>query len=398
MVDLMKYVDAEGAVTLCQELIRIPSPIGDEKKVALFIADYMRKIGMTDVQLVEGDKGRPNVLGRIQGSGKGRSLNFYGHMDSEYVGERSFWRVDPYGGEIIEGKLYGRASKDMRAGIAAFLKAAEAILKSGIKLKGDLQLTFCVDEETAKDRGLGFMVENGYVKTTASVQSETYSFGDIMVADAGFLWLEIKTKGASVHCQLDSDRKMGINAVEKMAGIIMALRDITLEYEEHPLFKGMRPVITPGTTIASRVGEHPNVVPEVCTATVDIRLLPGQKADDALAAVQKVILELQGEDKDLRAEIREIGRRESNEIPLDDPIIKIAAERFEQITGKKASVVGHEMTSDNFWLRCAGISAIHFGPGNLTAHKPNEHIDLEEIKQATKIYALVAMEYLGVEA
>lgn len=397
MDEILHYVDEEGAVTLCQELVRIPSPIGSEKRIAEFIADYMKKIGLTDVQLVEGEKDRPNVVGKILGSGKGRSLNFYGHMDSEYVGERSFWTHEPYGAEIVDGKLYGRASKDMRAGIAAFLKAAEAIIKSGVKLKGDLQLTFCVDEETAKDKGLGYMVQNGYVKTDASVQSETYSFGDIMVADAGFLWLEIRTEGASVHCQLDSDRKMGVNAVEKMAKIIMALKDLGLDYAEHPLFKGMRPAITPGTTIASRVGEHPNVVPEVCMATVDIRLLPGQKADDAMAAVQKVIAGLQKDDNELKATIREIGRREPNEIPLDDPVIKISAKNFEKIAGKQARVVGHEMTSDNFWLRSAGIHAIHFGPGNLTAHKPNEYIDIIEIKQATKIYALVALEYLGTE-
>jgi succinyl-diaminopimelate desuccinylase len=255
-----------------------------------------------------------------------------------------------------------------------------------------------VDEETAKDRGLGFMVKNGYVNADASIQSETYSFGDIMVADAGFLWLKITSQGASVHCQLDSERKLGVNAVEKMAKIILALNDIKLDFSEHPLFKGMRPAITPGTTIGSRVGEHPNVVPEICTATVDIRLLPGMQADDALAAVESAVGKLQQEDPDLKASIKEIGRREPNEIPLDDPVISISAKYFKKITGREARVVGHEMTSDNFWLRKAGIHGIHFGPGNLTAHKPNEYIDIEEIKQAARIYTLVALEYIGIDA
>jgi succinyl-diaminopimelate desuccinylase len=398
MDEVLKSLDEDGVVTLCQELVRIPSPIGDEKKVAEFIADTMKKIGLADVQLVEGDPGRPNVVGKIPGSGKGPSLNFYGHIDSEYVGERSFWDVDPYGGEIKDGRLYGRAAKDMRGGIAAFLKTAEAIVKSGVKLKGDLQLTFCVDEETAKDRGLGYMVKNGYVNADASIQSETYSFGDIMVADAGFLWLKITSQGASVHCQLDSERKLGVNAVEKMAKIILALNDIKLDFSEHPLFKGMRPAITPGTTIGSRVGEHPNVVPEICKATVDIRLLPGMQADDALAAVEGAIAKLKQGDPDLKALIKEIGRREPNEIPLDDPVISISAKYFKKITGREAQVVGHEMTSDNFWLRRAGIHGIHFGPGNLTAHKPNEYIDIEEIKQAARIYTLVALEYIGIDA
>jgi succinyl-diaminopimelate desuccinylase len=196
---------------------------------------------------------------------------------------------------------------------------------------------------------------------------------------------------------LDSERKLGVNAVEKMAKIILALNDIKLDFSEHPLFKGMQPAITPGTTIAGRVGEHPNVVPEICKATVDIRLLPGMQADDALAAVQDAIAKLRQEDPDLKAAIKEIGRREPNEIPLDDPVISISAKYFKKITGRKARVVGHEMTSDNFWLRKAGIHGIHFGPGNLTAHKPNEYIDIEEIKQAARIYTLVALEYIGVD-
>lgn len=397
MDDILKHIDEKKMIALAQELVRIPSPIGSEKQMAEFLAEYMKKIGIQDVQLVEGDKDRPNVIGRICGTGKGRSLNFYGHIDSEYVGERDFWTVDPYGGEVKDGKLYGRASKDMKGGIACQLTAAEAILKNGVQLKGDLQLTYCVDEETAKTKGLGYMVKNGYVKASASVQAETYSFGDIMIADAGFLWLDIKTEGASVHCQLDSARKIGINAVEKMAKIILALKDLKLPYEEHPLFKGMRPVVTPGTTIASRVGEHPNVVPEVCRATVDIRLVPGQKADDAKEAVLQTVSSLQKEDRDLKAKVFEIGRREPTEIPLDDPIVQITAKWFEKITGQKPRIVGHEMTSDNFWLRTAGIHGIHFGPGNLMAHKPNEYIDIEEMKRATKIYTLIALEYIGVE-
>ena len=82
MDEVLKSLDEDGVVTLCQELVRIPSHIGDEKKVAEFIADTMKKIGLADVQLVEGDPGRPNVVGKIPGSGKGPSLNFYGHIDS----------------------------------------------------------------------------------------------------------------------------------------------------------------------------------------------------------------------------------------------------------------------------------------------------------------------------
>jgi acetylornithine deacetylase len=394
MEDILKYLDLEGTVKLCQQLVRIPSPVGNEKNIALHLAGVLRKTGLDEVELIEGEKDRPNVLARYKGTGGGRSLLFYGHIDSESPGVREEWTMDPYGGEIKDGKIYGRASKDMRAGISSFIKAAEAVIRRGVRPKGDLILAFCVDEEVAGPNGIGYLVKNGHVKADAAIYGETYHLGDIMRADSGFLWLKITSIGVPAHCQLKTDEKKSVNAVEKMAKLILKLSEVRLPFKPHPLFKGMYPGITAGTTIYTRENQLINAVPDRCTATFDVRLLPGMDTDEVFGIIQKTAGDLELEDGEAKFAIEEISRRGPTEIPENHPIIQTISRNFEKVTGRKARVVGHEMTSDEFFLRNAGIMGVHFGPGNWAGHKPDEHIEIEQIHTVARVYALCAHDYL----
>jgi len=394
MEDILKFLDLDGTVKLCQELVRIPSPEGKEKDVALFIADYLKKIGLDEVQLVEAEKDRPNVVARYKGIGGGPSLLFYGHIDSESPGVPEQWTVDPYGGIIKDGKVWGRASKDMRAGISGFIKTAEAIIKRGQRPRGNLVLAFCVDEEVAGPNGIGFVLKKGYVKADAALYGETYRLGDIMRADSGVLWIRITSIGIPAHCQLKTAEKKSINAVEKMAKVILKLDRMKLEYKEHPLFHGMGPGITVGTTIQTKENQLINAVPDRCMATFDVRLLPGMDTDEVFNTIRKAVAEIEKEDPDAKFIVEEVFRRGPSETPADHPIIGIVSRNFEKLTGQKARVVGHEMTSDEYFLRNAGIMGIHFGPGNWSGHKPDEHIDIEQIHTVAKVYALSAHDYL----
>lgn len=282
----------------------------------------------------------------------------------------------------------------MRAGIAAFIKAAEAIIRRGQRPKGDLVLAFCVDEEVAGPHGIGYVVKNGYVKAEAALYGETYRLGDIMCADSGVLWLKITSVGIPAHCQLMTAEKKGINAVEKMAKVILKLAKLPLEYREHPLFQGMAPGITAGTTIQTKEKQLINAIPDRCTATFDVRLLPGMDTDEVLASIHKAVAQIEAEDPEAKFVVEEVFRRGPSETPADHPIIQIISHNFAKVTGQKTRVVGHEMTSDEYFLRSAGIMGVHFGPGNWSGHKPDEHIDIEQIHVVAKVYALCAHDYL----
>jgi succinyl-diaminopimelate desuccinylase len=282
----------------------------------------------------------------------------------------------------------------MRAGISGFIKAAEAMIQRGQRPKGDLVLAFCVDEEVAGPNGIGYVVKNGYVKANAALYGETYRLGDIMRADSGVLWIRITSIGIPAHCQLKTAEKKSVNAVEKMAKAILKLDSLELKYEEHPLFHGMGPSITVGTTIHTREDQLTNAVPDRCTATFDVRLLPGMDTDEILQTIRQAVAEIEKEDSDAKFVVEEFFRRGPSETPADHPIIAIVSRNFEKVTGQKTRVVGHEMTSDEYFLRNAGIMGVHFGPGNWSGHKPDENIEIEQIHTVAKVYALSAHEYL----
>ncbi|WP_127579295.1 M20 family metallopeptidase [Paenibacillus koleovorans] len=155
-----------AAVGLAQQLVRIPSenhpPSGDEAAVQAYYAEYMAGIGaevhVYELSEVEGltshvsymagrnYEGRPNVYGRFAGKGGGRSLVFSGHADTVYRGTEQ-WTYGPFSGEIVDGKLYGRGSYDMKGGMAAAICAVQCLQELGVKLKGDVFVESVIDEE-----------------------------------------------------------------------------------------------------------------------------------------------------------------------------------------------------------------------------------------------------------
>jgi acetylornithine deacetylase/succinyl-diaminopimelate desuccinylase-like protein len=116
--------------------------------------------------------------------------------------------------------------------------------------------------------------------------------------------------------------------------------------------------------------------------------------DEVFGIIQKTAGDLELEDGEAKFAIEEISRRGPTEIPENHPIIQTISRNFEKVTGRKARVVGHEMTSDEFFLRNAGIMGVHFGPGNWAGHKPDEHIEIEQIHTVARVYALCAHDYL----
>ena len=136
---------------------------------------------------------------------------------------------------------------------------------------------------------------------------------------------------------------------------------------------------------------HPPMIPDRCKATFDIRLLPGQDADRILQQVVEILDGIKKSDPDFRYEMRVLKKRVPTQVPVDHPFVRTVAECVKEVSGKEAVLRGHEMTSDQSYIRgTAGVVSVHVGPGNLTAHKPDEHIDIWQIKDAAQIYAKVA--------
>ena len=136
-------------VELTRDMIRTPSenPPGDERAVSGLVSERLEAIGF-DVELVESEPRRVNTLGTLKGAGGGRNFLFNGHYDTVPVGNLDFWSVDPFGGLVKDGRIYGRGSGDMKGAIASAIIAAKALDEAGIRLNGNFMIHGVADEET----------------------------------------------------------------------------------------------------------------------------------------------------------------------------------------------------------------------------------------------------------
>jgi succinyl-diaminopimelate desuccinylase len=386
---LADYVDGDSVKNLLRDMIMEASvnPPGGESGCANVVAEKLRGIGV-DVELVEKERGRTNVVARIKGTKGTPVLLYNGHIDVVPVGNG--WTKDPFGGEIIDGVLYGRGTADMKSGVASMVAAAEAIVKSGDKLRGDLIITAVADEETGSAKGTRYLIERG-LKADMAVVSEPTDLR-IEIAHKGILWAEITTKGKGSHA---SRPHLGVNAIDKMNAIINALHEIKLEgYNQ--LFDVPQPVLSV-TTITG--GTKINVIPDQCTIEFDRRLLPGETPEFALKQIKDAVAKVKSKDPTLDATIKVQEEWPAMEVAPEEKIVQTLARVVEARTGVKPKFYGKAAGTDASWLvRDAKIPTVLYGPGDPRfSHTADEHVELSKVTEAARVFAVLAGEVLGVE-
>ncbi|MEM2875472.1 MAG: M20 family metallopeptidase, partial [Candidatus Bathyarchaeia archaeon] len=333
-IDFSGLINPEDVTELTSELVRIPSVTGKEGDVAEFISEKLAGLGF-DVRVYEADVGRPNVVGTLKGTEGEPTLILNGHMDTVPPGEEGLWSKDPYGGEISGGRVYGRGSCDMKGGLACMLTAVEAILKCGVKLRGDLIYTAVVDEEGGGLKGTKFLVEKG-VKGDYAVIGEPTEL-EVQVAHKGDLGLELTVKGRLAHA---ATPELGLNAIHKMLNVGRALLTIPERFRWD--LKRHRLVGSP--TIGISViegGIQRNMVPDRCKAIIDRRVVPSlESLEEARAEVESVLNSLKKEDNELNVELRTILDVEACEVEEDKEVVKVLKSCVRKCLGIEAEVTG----------------------------------------------------------
>jgi len=398
-----KYTDRIDALTpklieLTQELVKTPSenPPGDERGVSGVVSEHLEALGF-NVELVESEPRRVNTLGRLEGSGGGRKFLFNGHYDTVPIGNLDFWSVDPFGGLVKEGKIYGRGSGDMKGAIASAIVAAKALDEAGIRLKGDFMIHGVADEETFGRYGTRFLAEKGYVSPRnvdmAVVGEGSMKDGRIHARTAvrGRVLVKLLAKGRSAH---SSRPEAGVNAVLKMSKVLLAIDAHRFDFPPHHLLPA--PTIAPGTVIKG--GTKGNVIPELCEAISDVRIVPGMTVEGVLGEIQGIVDGLKDLDPELDIEVTSPLNKPPSEIPATHELFRIADEAVRAIVGYELKPVGTSGSNDTSWLTTvAGIPAMAFGPGGGNAHGADEWTSIEMLVDFAKIYGLMAMEICGVE-
>ncbi|MGQ9494390.1 MAG: M20 family metallopeptidase [Anaerolineae bacterium] len=386
--ELLTRIKEDELVRLCQDMVRIKTvnPPGNERENADYIADFLRKLGL-EVEILAHTETRASVVARLKGSGEKPGLLYSGHLDVVPVGAQE-WLHDPFSGEVIEGKLWGRGASDMKGGNAAIMIAAKVLVEAKVPLKGDLILNFNAGEEGEQLGANAAAAHLAGEKVQAVVITEPSS-NDVYIAEKGAFWLELTTYGKTAH---GSTPHLGQNAIMMMVALLSELDRLAVPYQEHPLLGGFTRSMN---TITG--GVKTNVVPDQCMVTVDQRTVPGQDHQAILRQVEELIFGLSQKNPDFKASVKVINDR----IPVaSDPNEAVVQHFFDvvgEVVGKRPEPKGVAYYTDAVSLVPAlKAPLIICGPGEASlAHQPNEYVEVSRLVESAKILALAAARLLA---
>lgn len=367
-----------SARTLLEHLVAIESvnptlvPGGaGEAEIGRFVAAWLEEHGV-ETEYHELAPSRANVIGRVRGSGGGRSLMLNAHMDTVGLGG-SYGSLTP---RVDGTRMYGRGAYDMKASLAAIMVVAAAA--GDLDLAGDLVVTAVADEE-ALSIGSEQIAET--VTADAAIVTEPTGM-QIAVAHRGFVWLELETHGLAAH---GSRYDLGIDAIALMGPPLVALealdKRLREEGEMHPLLGG-------ASAHASLIegGQELSTYPERCLLTVERRTLPGETVE---------LVEHQLREAAPEATVKTTFSREPLETSPDSPIVEVLTRKATEVLGASPGLIGVPFWTDAALFAAAGIPTVVFGPGGEGAHAEVEWVDLDDVDRTIEILLATAKELCG---
>lgn len=385
---MMNNEREQQVIELCQQLIRQQSYSGEEAEVVDCLKQAFAKFGFDDCHV---DK-YGNIIGEIHGDRPGKRILLDGHIDTVPVPDPAPWTHDPFGGELADGRIYGRGASDMKGAVAAMVSAAGFFLQDRNR---DFAGSICVS---------GVVHEECFEGVAAREISRRYRPDYVVIGEASELNLKIGQRGrAEIVVEAfgkpahSANPQQGVNAVYQMARLIERLRE--LPARQHPV---LGPGIFELTDIKSTPYPGASVVPSYCRATYDRRLLVGENRADVLSPIQEVIDELKAQDPDFRCMVSYAAGEERC---YTDALI--AEERFfpgwlfdaeedfvqKSLKGLQQAGLNPELTHYSFctngshYAGEANIKTLGFGPSpeNL-AHTIDEYIEVAQLAGAARGY------------
>lgn len=386
LTNIFNQLDTEKAVNFLQRLISFntTNPPGEEMAMAVYIEETMNSLGICS-HIDELETDRANVIGCVRGSGDHRALLLNGHLDVVPPGEIP-WEHDPFGGEIENGRIYGRGASDMKSGLAALIMAVGLIIKSGIKLKGDLLIAGTAGEET-DSIGAWQLLQNGYLQNVGAAVIAEPSNLKIFSATKGALWLQFITTGATAHGSMPDQ---GNNAIIQMTALINELMKYDFGAVSHD-FLG-HPTMNIGTI---QGGVKTNVVPDSCILNVDIRTVPGQDHKQIITDMNKLLEQLSQTVDGFHGELQITNNRPPVETDPGCSLMQTGIIAARKALGADLEPCGvNYYTDGSIFMPELGIPVLWLGPGDeKTAHKPDEYVEINKYIDAINFYTALIIEW-----
>jgi succinyl-diaminopimelate desuccinylase len=402
---LVDAVDRQELIQLTQALVRIDSVIrpesgGTERNVVKFITEWVRRELGVEPLVEEVVSGRENIIVTIDSGTPGPCLMIEGHTDVVSEGDRSIWTRNPFGGEIVDGRLYGRGSCDMKAGLAVALLTAKAFKIAGVAYRGKLRLGIVCDEEGMMI-GIKHYIKAGHADDVDACLVPEPEENNLCLSMKGAIRAIVRVHGKMAHGAMPLT---GINPNTRLARIILAFEEFETAEKKRC---GSDPYLgLPSVTFTvmrsppEGVPAQLNVMPSEALGYVDIRTTLAQNHDKVRAELEAILVRLAGEDKDFRADIEFIEDRPVVGISQEEPIAAISAQALRDITGREPVWNGVPGATDGTFLSAwKGVPCLVNGPGpRHMPHQTDEYVGVDELYECAKIYALASGRYLAPEA
>ena len=388
MMTMPLVIDQTYLQQTARELVRIDSTnpsLGQggkgEAPIAAYIARQLAAMGL-DVSQHEPAPGRVSVLARLPGRGSGRSLMWNAHVDT--VGVENM--VEPFGGRIADGRLYGRGAYDMKGSVASQLAAARALVAAGINLASDLLIACVADEEYAS---IGTADLLHHYRPDGAIVTEPTALR-LCRAHKGFVWLRVTTAGRAAH---GSRPELGVDANMQMGRVLAGLEQLGRRLQSQP----GHPLVGPPSLHAATLegGTEWSAYAAHCTLGIERRTIPGETAAQVVGEVQDILDRLAAAGTAFQATLETVLVREPFEVSARAPIVQAVEASATEVLGAPPRHIGDSPWMDAALLAAAGVEAVVIGPAGGGAHAAEEWVELDSLASLAAILARTAIAYCG---
>ncbi len=406
-------------VETTRQLVRIPSVVGQEAKAQAYVKNLFSRERLRTVEF-EPDfskisqhpaycgwkeessayVGRPNIIGFWDGDPKAKSLILNGHIDTVSPEPVSQWRHDPFGAEIVDGKMYGRGANDMKSGIVAALFAIRAIREAGFKPTGSVQLQSVIEEEAGGGGGTLACLIEGYTADAFVAVEPTRNC--VRIANAGILYFRVSCEGSTAHA---GNAHLGVNAISKMSKItdaLFALDEKRGREVRYPLFEkgsfGRACNLSLGTI---RGGDWPSTVCGWASVEGRLSFVPGESMQEVKQNVEHTIAQVAESDawlREHRPKVEWFGWRcEPWEEHPDQPFVKMLQRAALDATGEQAEITGRASGVDSRFPHLFGFPGVCYGTSGGQNHGVDEYTEVGKLLGCARALALLTLRWCGVE-
>jgi succinyl-diaminopimelate desuccinylase len=411
---VLEAVDAaaDEIVAFASELIRIPTVnppgehyadcarlIGERLASFGFAVDYLPAVGSLEHTAAHP---RVNVVGLRRGRSDRPALHLNGHYDVVPAGEG--WTVAPFGGEVRNGRIYGRGACDMKGGIAAAVFAAEAIRRAGVELTGSVEISGTPDEESGGFAGVAWLAHQNRLSSSRLdyvIIPEPLNVDRICVGHRGVYWFEVTTHGRMGHGSMPF---LGVSAIDQMSVVLDRVgRELAPTLASRVTAMPVVPDAARRATINVNGisggqpvdGIQTPCVADTCRAVFDRRFLVEEGFAATRAEICRLLEGLTAESAAFRYTLRDLMVVHPVQTPDESPLVAALERGVRAILGRQAARVASPGTYDHKHVdRIGGIrQCVAYGPGILDlAHQPDEWCGVDDLVNATKVLALAILE------